>query len=118
MTENVQLLLAVNSPLVKVNSPVPEICEPAPQTLLCGSPVATNPVNAASKSSVKVMLSMVLADVFSMVNSKSTVLPGATGSFVNSWTKFKPSITSKVSFAGSITMAPPTVAVKLLVMLL
>ena len=53
LTSNVQLAPAGIVPAVKLKLEVPVICEPVPHTSLCGKPVATMPVMAASKSSLK-----------------------------------------------------------------
>ncbi|MEZ4833344.1 MAG: hypothetical protein R2873_15405 [Caldilineaceae bacterium] len=76
-----QLLLAARTPPLKVSRSVPLSCDPVPQTSFAGSPVAINPVSAASRSSVKVRpVACALGWLLVMVNESTTVLPAGTGS--------------------------------------
>ena len=53
-SSKVQLALGAREPPVKLRFEVPVICEPTPHTSFNGKPVATNPVIAASRSSLNV----------------------------------------------------------------
>ncbi len=60
---------------------VPLTSDPVPQVLLIGNPVAVNPVKTLVKLSVNsILLAEKLRSKFVIVNSRSTVVPGLTGS--------------------------------------
>lgn len=83
VAENVQLAPAASVPPEKLRLDVPDRMEPAPQTFAAGRPVATSPLSAASRSSVKAKLLTERApSEFAMVNSNVTELPAVTGSSV------------------------------------
>lgn len=87
MTEisKLQLLPAANDPAEKVRLDVPLICEPLPQMSVNGSPLASMPDRAASRSSVKAKpLAAKPLLLLLMVKRRVVVMPGPTISGVNS----------------------------------
>ena len=52
-TEKLHVSPADSSPPAKVSTELPEMLEPVPHTSFCVALVATSPVNAASKSTLK-----------------------------------------------------------------
>lgn len=88
-------------PPVKLSIEEPKSIEPEPQRSLCSSPVATRPVNVASRSSVKeISVAALPLSVLTMVKVRSTVAPGDTGSFVKDFVMRTASVvTSRLALA-------------------
>ena len=82
-------------PLVNMTTSVPDNTEPLPHTSFKGKPVATNPVNVASKSSLNVMLAALLLlsklvkDTFKVAACPGVTVNGSKTILTNCFCTFK-----------------------------
>ena len=108
-----QLLLAATEPPEKESVPVPVPVGVPPQEF-AEMLSSSAPLSMAERSSVKSMLDAGEVLEFSISNSRATVPPDATGSFVNDFDRIKAlEFTEKVAVNGSITVATPAIDVEI-----